>query len=561
MNVWKLSWRIARQDERTFWWGNVLFLLFFLFPVANGWVLGRAFSALRDGRTSDVALLACVLVVNETLRMASIHGAAILWTQAFVHMQSLMRSNMLAAQLASGGPESGQPVGSSGEAIPYFRDDVEDVTQFINDVVDMSAGLIFTVLAAFILATIDASAAFVLAIPLVVIAVATRTLDKRITAYRSADRAIGGKISGLLGDLMSAATTIKVNDAAESSLARVQLLVDERRITATRDRVLDEGVQALGEGAADVGLGLVLIASATAIASGRFGVGQLAVFVAYLGWLSFLPPMIGRVLARRKQAGVAFGRMRRLVAGQDVDRVAGARELPIGPRQTLIAAPTVRPSRVVLQSLHISALSATYGQNEVLHNVNFSVQRGQFVVITGPIGSGKTTLLRSILGLAHNASVTGEVRWNHEPINDRAAFFVPPMSGYLPQVPQLISDSVRDNVALGMATDCAISTALRLAEVETDVEEMHDGVQTLIGPRGLRLSGGQRQRVATARAIVHQPELVVLDDLSSALDVETELRLWTNLAEAGMTVLAVSHRAVAFERADLVLRLQAGQLA
>ena len=97
-------------------------------------------------------------------------------------------------------------------------------------------------------------------------------------------------------------------------------------------------------------------------------------------------------------------------------------------------------------------------------------------------------------------------------------------------------------------------------KIMTQIAEMPDGADTLIGPRGLRLSGGQRQRLATARALVHDPELVVLDDLSSALDVETEVQLWTNLADAAMTVIAVSHRAVAFDRADQVLRLDAGRL-
>ena len=389
---------------------------------------------------------------------------------------------------------------------------------------------------------------------------ATRTLDSRIKRYRAADRVAASAVSGLLGDVMAAATTIKVNNAIEPTIGHLRKLVDERRRTAVRDRVLDESVWAFSQGAADVGLGLVLLTAAGAMASGTLGVGELAVFTAYLGWLSFLPRMVGRMLARRKQVAVAFDRMSMLVADTDSTNTVTDRDLPIGLKQRRDRPQTDRPNRVPLDVLEVHNLSADYPSGAGVHDISFSVRRGSFVVLTGQIGSGKSTLLRAMLGLAHQAVVTGDVSWNGVRLDDRAAFLIPPNAAFLPQVPQLISDSVADNIALGIVDQNQLTLALELAAVLADIDEMPDGSRTLIGPRGLRLSGGQRQRVATARALVHSPELVVLDDLSSALDIETELQLWSNLSAAGITVLAVSHRAVAFDRADQVLRLDAGRL-
>ena len=535
-----------------------LFVMFFTFPVLNGWLLGRGFHALETGHQSHVYWYAAGALVTDALRMACIHGGALSFTRVWVHMQTFLRANMMTAQLASGGPEAGQPVGSAGEAITHFRDDVQDATQFVDGLIDISAGLVFTVFAAFVLGSIDLGAASILLVPLLGVALATRSLDTRIKRYRTADRAAASKVSGFLGDVMAAATTIKVNDANGSTLSHLRRLVDARRHTAVRDRVLDEGVQAFAQGAADVGLGFVLLITASGLASGAFDVGKLAVFVAYLGWLSFLPRMTGRVLARRKQAGVAFDRMRGLVAQKDVRNTVRDRDLPIGRREDRPRLEAVRPERTPLATLEVRGLTAQYATGGGVRDVSFTLQRGSFTVLTGPIGSGKSTLLRALLGLTINADLTGEVLWNGTVIADRAAFLVPPNAAYLSQVPQLISDSVGENVALGSAAPESIELALTLAAVRGDIDEMPNGLDTLIGPRGLRLSGGQRQRVATARALVHAPELVVLDDLSSALDVETELQLWHNLADAGMTVLAVSHRAVAFDRADQVLRLDAG---
>jgi ATP-binding cassette subfamily B protein len=558
--VWRLAWRVTQHRPRAFWLGWGLFILFFTFPVLNGWLMGKGFSALQAGHTSEVYWYAAGAFAADMARMTCIHWGALKWTQAWVHMQSFLRANLLAAQLASGGDEAGRAVGSAGEAVTHFRDDVEDVTMFIDGLVDVSAGMVFTLFAAFVLGSISSSAAAILLLPLAGIAIATRTLDTRIKRYRAADREAAGQVSGFVGDVMAAATTVKVNDASGPTLSHLRRLVDTRRVTAVRDRVLDDGVQAFAQGAADVGLGLVLLTSAGAMASGAFDVGALAVFTAYLGWLSFLPRMVGRVLARRKQAGVAFERMRHLVADADVRNTIQPRDLPIARNEQNPRLRPERPRRVSLDELEVSNLRAVYAGGAGLHDVSFSLPRGSFTVVTGPIGSGKTTLLRALLGLVQHADLGGDVRWNGTTVTDRAAFMVPPNAAFLPQVPQLISDSVADNVALGEVPVASLELALELAAVRDDIAEMPDGVNTLIGPRGLRLSGGQRQRVATARALVHSPELVVLDDLSSALDVETELQLWANLADAGMTVLAVSHRAVAFDRADQVLRLVGGRL-
>ncbi len=558
--VWGLAWRVAQHRPREFWLGWFLFVVFFTMPAITGYLLAHGYGALERGDSTETIWWSMAIAVSETIRMVSIHHGALIWTRVWLHMQTLLRANMLSAQMASGGIHAGQPVGSAGSAVTHFRDDTEDVANLVDGIVDISGGLVFTVIAGFVLGTADANAALVLVFPLVAVALVTRVLDTRIKDYRAADREATEQVTGLLGDIMAAATTVKVNDAAEPMLARLRVLVDRRRHTAVRDRVLDEGVMAFSQGAADIGLGLVLLVSAGAIASGAFDLATLALFTAYLGWLSFLPRMVGRVLARRKQAGVAFARMGALVADADARNTVRSRALPIDPSDERVRPEVVRPDRVPLERVDVDGLTVSYGDRLVLHDVSFTVRRGEFVVIAGPVGSGKSSLLRAVLGLAWQADVSGSIRWNGAEIDDRSAFLVPPNAAFLSQVPQLISDSVADNVSLGPVDADALDRAFRLAAIADDIADMPGGASTLIGPRGLRLSGGQRQRLATARALVHSPELVVLDDLSSALDVETEVQLWTNLADAGMTVIAVSHRAVAFDRADQVLRLDAGRL-
>ncbi len=196
-----------------------------------------------------------------------------------------------------------------------------------------------------------------------------------------------------------------------------------------------------------------------------------------------------------------------------------------------------------------------------IEGVDLWLTRGSFTVVTGRIGAGKTTLLRVLLGLLPCDG--GEVRWNGRPVSDTASFFVPPHAAYTPQAPRLFSDTLRANILLGLeAGDDALAAALHAAVLEDDMAGMESGLETPVGPRGVRLSGGQVQRAAAARMFVRQAELVVVDDLSSALDVETETALWQRLAARrdGTTVLAVSHRRAALRRANHIVVLKDGRI-
>lgn len=196
-----------------------------------------------------------------------------------------------------------------------------------------------------------------------------------------------------------------------------------------------------------------------------------------------------------------------------------------------------------------------------LEGVDLDVERGEFVVLTGKIGSGKSLVLRGLLGLV---PTSGEIRWNGRPVDDPASFFIPPRTAYTPQVPRLFSDTLANNISFGRSmSGHDLMRAARLAVLEDDIDRLERGYDTMVGARGVKLSGGQMQRSAAARMFATGADLLVFDDLSSALDVETEARLWSGIFESGSAAaaLVVSHRRPALRRADRIYVMDRGTVA
>lgn len=575
--------------------------------------LARAYFDALAGPASAVAapgpyVVAVLLLVSELARVVTDLGASVAGTVTAITAKALLRKNLLRRVLSRPGARA--LPGSTGEAVSRFRDDCDLVELYLQGLVTRVANGAYGAVALAVMWRTDATVTLAVFLPLALIGLAARFAGARLAGYQRASREAAGRVTGAIAEVFGAVPAIKVAGAEAHVVRHFRRLNDARRRTGLQERLFSETLSAVFGGSVAVGTGLVLLLAGAAMRAGTFSLGDFALFAAFIGPVTGVLDSLGGALAGYRPAAVNLDRLIAVMRGpadadgDEAPATVGAASVAseagprtgAGPTRARVGAAAgqstgngagetagqalLRPGPVYLdgplpevplprrtagdrlERLEAHGLGFRYpGTSRGLSGIDLVLERGTFTVLTGRIGAGKTTLLRVLLGLLPRAS--GTIRWNGQAVADPAAWLVPPRCAYTPQVPRLFSETLRDNVLLGLpAAGVDLPAALRLAVLEHDLEELGRGLHTLVGPRGVRLSGGQVQRAAAARMFVATPELLVVDDLSSALDVETEQTLWARLFEQpGATCLAVSHRRAALRRADRIVVLVAGRVA
>lgn len=580
--TFRIGWELMRYRPALFGFCFGCWTLIHASPLIVGVLIGRIFEALADGAEAGfssgdspwtwvVAFGAVAVARNGLIWIGDVRWIGY-WNDQTLQLQR----NLLRWLLEADGSRVLRA--SPGEAVSTFRDDVEDLLEYVENYVDGGGIAVYALGSVAVMASLDAGLTAILVVPLILVVLVSQALGPQIRNRRRIMRLATEDVTGLIGETFGAVQAVKLAAAEEPMLSEFSRRNEIRRKAALRDTFLTEALMSVNTNMSTLTVAIVLLMVAfggvggDGSAGGTLSIGELVVFLTLLPRLTFYMAFVGHLIAQHRRTGVAFDRMRGLAVDAADEDLLDRTRVPLEGELGELP-PRIRPDGDRLVRLRVEDLSFQYPDDRSgrppagVADVSFELDRGTFTVLAGRVGAGKTTILRALLGLV---PAEGEVWWNDRLISDRASFLVPPRSAYTPQIPRLFSDTLAYNIALrearaaqatAMVEELPVRDAARLAVLDDDLDRLDGGIETLVGARGVKLSGGQIQRSAVARMFATGADLLVFDDLSSALDLHTEAELWSRLFDhREATCLVVSHRPAALERADQILVVDGGRI-
>ncbi len=561
-STWWYIWQLTKYKPWIYGaFGLMEILIFGVFPQLTGLTIQAVFNLLTGEAQTRFSLtgLAAILVAIGVGRGLAFFTDVFLYFTFQYNVTALLRVNMFDTILSRPGARAVPE--SPGEAVSRFRDDAAEVAWFMSEMLIVLGFGFFAVVALIVMLRTNVTITLVVFIPLVIVILVANFANNKITEYRRASREATGRVTDFIGELFGAIQAVKVAGAEARTINHLKGINEERRKSTLKDVLFTQVLHSAFHNTANLFTGFILVTAGSAMQTGQFSIGDLALFAYYLTWVTDFSAIIGEKIAWFKRLGVSIDRMDYLLQGDPPEKLV--RYTPVYLRGALPEVPRVQKKpEHHLQTLDAHHLTYRFPDTgRGIENIELHLTRGSFTVITGRVGSGKTTLLQCLLGLLPLES--GDIYWNGQRVEEPGEFFVPPRSAYTPQVPLLFSESLQDNILMGAPEDQVdLLKALNLAVLQEDLADIPEGLSAVIGAKGVKLSGGQRQRVAAARMYVRDASLLVFDDISSALDVETEHSLWERIfqQQKDATCLVVSHRKPALRRADQIVVLKDGRI-
>ncbi|KJQ58483.1 ABC transporter ATP-binding protein [Streptococcus gordonii] len=435
----------------------------------------------------------------------------------------------------------------TGDLMAHATNDINAVVGVagggVMSAVDASITALVTVLTMFFV--LDWRLTLIAILPLPFMAWGTSLIGrKNHESFKAAQEAF----SDLNNKVQESVSGIKVTksfgyqDAETAAFARINQDVFKKNILAAKYNALFDPMVLIFVGLSYL---LTLIFGGLFISQGQLTVGELVTFITYLDMLVWPLQAMGYLFNISQRGAVSYERIESLLVQEsDVIEVAS----PIKD---------IKNGR-----LDYSIQEFAYDDRPTLRDLHFSIEQGQTLGIVGVTGSGKTTLLRLLL--REQEIQDGNICLAGHDIRDYSLSALRSLIGYVPQDQILFATSIRDNIRFGnpSLSDEDVIAVTKLCGIYEDIMQMPDGFDTLVGERGVSLSGGQKQRLAMCRALILNPEILILDDSLSAVDAKTEHLILDNLKRErfGKTTLITAHRLSAVVHADLILVLDQGRI-
>ena len=547
MSIIQKLWWFFKLEKRRYLVGIVALVLVSVLNLIPPMIMGRVIDAITSGRlTQDELLLHLFYLLLAAFGM---YYLRYVWRMYILgtsyRLGQIMRSRLF-EHFTRMSPAFYQNY-RTGDLMAHATNDINALTRLagggVMSAVDASITALVTLLT--MLFSISWQMTLVAILPLPFMAYVTSRLGRKTHKAFGESQAAFSELNNKVQESVSGIKVTKSFGYQSDELASFQEVNDltfQKNLQTMKYDSLFDPMVLLFVGSS---YALTLLVGAFMVQAGQVTVGNLVTFISYLDMLVWPLMAIGFLFNITQRGKVSYQRIENLLS----------QESPVkDPESPLEGIENGRLAYVIDRF--------AFEDEETLRDIHFSLEKGQTLGLVGQTGSGKTALIKLLL--REYDVDQGAIYLNGHDIRDYRLADLRSLMGYVPQDQFLFASSILENICFGNPDlpFSAVEEATQLAQVYQDIQAMPEGFDTVIGEKGVSLSGGQKQRLAMARAMILNPDILILDDSLSAVDAKTEFAIIDNLKETrkDKTTIITAHRLSAVVHADLILVMQDGRI-